>query len=661
MNTDFFRDEVRCGFYIPTAIKQAWAADLKVLSELDRICRKHGISYFANWGTLLGCVRHEGYVPWDDDLDVGMKREDYIRFREVAKSELPEGYELQDFRNTDDHWLFITRICNKNHICFEEDHLNRFYNFPYIAGLDIFVLDYLYRDEEHEKQRDEEIKRILAVADGIIDNSIRSETKERELAEFERKYKIKFPETDDARQLGVALYELAEKQMGRVRSDDSDSVGQIFPWVLKGRPGLPKSYYERFLYLPFENTTMPVPYAYHRMLRDRYGDYLQAKKVWDGHSYPYFEGQKKNLEEVLGGKLPEYEFDRSVLAEEKMVKSSCLEEAGKILLLAAGPIYWEGFEKIYHSLQGEFNSKKITVVALPVLFKNALGQVTNDSDAVDASAHLEQYPKDVKFTEWWDYDIRKEGPDLVLIQDPYDEQNPCVTIPKEYYTRIIRRYAGRVIYIPPFGDRQDDFEANAVNDVYNLKHYALSPGVVYSDLVLVTSETIRKRYIKKLIEWAGADTKDYWERKIQVRDAFLYGARKNIEEIYEGSDAQHQPKRRLLYLIGINEFCEIGEDLDKAICNRLEIIRENEERIETSICFYPEQEDEWKRLDASLWERVKETTRQIISRNDNERIIFYAEAKRQISQFDAYYGSASPLVIEFARMKKPVMIADYEI
>lgn len=146
----FFRDEVRNGFFIPTAVKQAWAAQLQVLDVIETICRKHDITYFADWGTILGTVRHGGYVPWDDDMDICMKREDYTRFKEAAKTELPKDFRIHDYEHQEDHWLFLSRVANSVHINFEPEHMKQFHNFPYIAGIDIFVLDYLYKDEQQE-------------------------------------------------------------------------------------------------------------------------------------------------------------------------------------------------------------------------------------------------------------------------------------------------------------------------------------------------------------------------------------------------------------------------------------------------------------------------------------------------------------------------------
>ena len=89
LEDSFFRDETRDGFAVPGLMKRCWGAQLRVLEEFDRICEKHGIRWFAFCGTLLGAVRHKGFVPWDDDVDIAMLREDYENFLGVAPLELP--------------------------------------------------------------------------------------------------------------------------------------------------------------------------------------------------------------------------------------------------------------------------------------------------------------------------------------------------------------------------------------------------------------------------------------------------------------------------------------------------------------------------------------------------------------------------------------------
>ena len=125
----YLEDEVRDGFYIPSIAKRAWAAELSILHEINRICEKYDIRYYADWGSFLGAVRHQGFIPWDDDLDICMFRSDLNQFIEVSELELPEGFEIHSFLNNDYSWKFIINVVNTGRMCFTPDYLKTHYNF----------------------------------------------------------------------------------------------------------------------------------------------------------------------------------------------------------------------------------------------------------------------------------------------------------------------------------------------------------------------------------------------------------------------------------------------------------------------------------------------------------------------------------------------------
>ena len=142
---EFFYDEVKEGFYVSSIMKSVRAAQMEVLDSIDRICRKHDIKWFADCGTLLGAVRHGGYIPWDDDLDICMLRDDYTRFHQYAQDELPEGYLVRTHENGE-LWQIKSHIVNRSRMTVEPGEFEASHGCPFCTGVDIFVLDYMAPD-----------------------------------------------------------------------------------------------------------------------------------------------------------------------------------------------------------------------------------------------------------------------------------------------------------------------------------------------------------------------------------------------------------------------------------------------------------------------------------------------------------------------------------
>lgn len=91
-------------------LKKIHELELKIALEIKRICDKHGIRYFLTAGSLLGAVRHGGFIPWDDDMDIGMLREDYERFISVCESELDRRFFLQTWDTDPDYPFSFAKI-----------------------------------------------------------------------------------------------------------------------------------------------------------------------------------------------------------------------------------------------------------------------------------------------------------------------------------------------------------------------------------------------------------------------------------------------------------------------------------------------------------------------------------------------------------------------
>lgn len=113
--------------------------DLEIVKEVVRLCDKYDLKYYMLGGTMLGAIRHKGFIPWDDDVDLGMPRQDYEAFLKIAPKELEDNLKVVNYRNDPNYQYYITRVLDTDTRVIEEriGNDNKYTH----ASIDIFPID----------------------------------------------------------------------------------------------------------------------------------------------------------------------------------------------------------------------------------------------------------------------------------------------------------------------------------------------------------------------------------------------------------------------------------------------------------------------------------------------------------------------------------------
>ena len=173
-------------------------------------------------------------------------------------------------------------------------------------------------------------------------------------------------------------------------------------------------------------------------------------------------------------------------AEVKEAVSAAFSGFKEVLFVTYDAAAFEDMRALYEK---EKEGADVTAVRLPVYKKDPLGRLITDIDAG-------KDPLDVPLTAFDAYDPGLRRPSKIYIQWPYDNENPVLGIPSEYFASRLKNCTDELIFVTPPAIR--DFGAEEKNDVYNMKHYVCAPGPICADTILVRSEVLKERYAEAL-------------------------------------------------------------------------------------------------------------------------------------------------------------------
>lgn len=763
----YLEDEVRDGFPVPSTIKRAWAVQLIILDKVDAICKKYNIPYYAESGTLLGVVRHGGYIPWDDDLDIVMKRPDYERFLEVAPSELPEGYSLLNIYTEEAYDNYLTRIVNSKEICRTEKFLNENCGFPYVMGIDLFVMDYLAPTKELEEEQKDYIRKLSSYAKLLNDDGASPDADMmRTIKSYMKQAMDRYGVTvDTSKSLFNQLYLLQDKILSfynnHTESDKGNKEIGLCPlWVDHPGSRYPDEYFGEPVMMDFEIMQIPVPAYYNAILLKKYGSYMKLVRQGGMHGYPFFADQMETLESVWG-KSPyeyvitddmkkcllswrnghereelqttrdkyiaeyksytdilcqayegfvgafeegQYELALGVLQkcqeiaivlgtaiekrfgeghktvgiaekycevvyglysavsegnddkinsyfQDMAVYTNSLEESidkdiaarRVVVILPFKARYWSQLEDIY-AREDNRDDTDVYVIPVPYYERNMMGQIDNVENALCDQVG---YPDGVKIWDYLSVSIDKLCPNAIIFQNPYDIYNSAVTVNPKFYSDRLRTYTDELIYVP-YADVAD-FGSEDGKACRNIKEIICKPGLLNADKVLLRSEKMRGIYIDNLSKFAGADSREIWEQKIELF----------ASELITG-DAPSDKKKTILYYVSGSQLLISRENGINKIRRTLEIFKSNKDNIDIR-WYHMSLDDEILKQNAP---EIYDAYLELVEEYKSLDIGTYDEAEDvevAMKSSNAFYGDPGRIVTSMIVHGKPVMLQNVDI
>lgn len=337
-----------------------------------------------------------------------------------------------------------------------------------------------------------------------------------------------------------------------------------------------------------------------------------------------------------------------------------IPERKEVVFLPYKASMWDSLESVWKAADEDPDCDAY-VIPIPYFDKNP------DGSFKEMHYEGDQYPAYVPVTHYDDYDITVREPDMIFIHNPYDEYNYVTSVAPKFYSKNLKQYTEKLVYIPYFVLGEIDPENAEARK--GIAHFCVEPGVLNADVVVVQSEDMRKAYIEILSEAVGEETRPQWEKKIlglgsPKMDKVLETTEDDFEIPGEWMRVLAKPdgsrKKVILYNTSVTALLQHEDKMLVKMRSVFETFKESVDDVALLWRPHPLIKATIESMRPELWADYEK----LVEEYRAEGWGIYddsAELDRAIALSDAYYGDHSSLVQLCHQAGKPVMIQDVEI
>ena len=280
------QEEIICNFKVSSERKKVWATELEMVKIFKNICEENNLKYFVSGGTLIGAIRHNGFIPWDDDIDIMMPRSDYEKFLNIGQAYLPENFFLQYNKTEKRYPNGHAQIRNNNTTCFTS---TSYKDLKSGKNCGIFIDIFPYDEVPNDTIKRNKQARKVAFLKKMCSYKVYS---------FKQSKLKKLIKTIIS---GVYFtFHSVEKKIEKINALSQKYNGQTDTVALISfMPGYEKNVWDKALFdnavmHKFEDIEIAIPEKYDAVLRLEFGDYMQIPKDLGGsiHGKCFFDTGK---------------------------------------------------------------------------------------------------------------------------------------------------------------------------------------------------------------------------------------------------------------------------------------------------------------------------------------------------------------------------------